>query len=162
MSGVVKVEWQENTDELYAAYRDEQDVTRRKRLHALWLVRRGADEATASHEAGVDKRSLQRWLDWYRQGGLPVVLARTPGHGAVGNACRLSPAQVSALVATAATGQFRSYEEARRWVADEWGVRYGYDGMYTLLARVGVHPKVPRPQAEKADPDVQAAWKKGG
>lgn len=162
MSGVVRVEWHEEADALYAAYRDERDVTRRKRLHALWLLRRGADEATASHEAGVGKRSLQRWLGWYRTGGLAAVLARTPGHGAVGNACRLSPAQVDTLVATAATGQFHGYDEARRWVADEWGVRYEYEGMRALLARVSVHPKVPRPRAEKADVTQQAAWKKGG
>lgn len=81
----------------------------------------------------------------------------------MGTECRLSERQRELLVERASLGEFRtSYEEARRWVEEEWGVRYRYKGMYALLARVGVRPKVSRrPAAEKADPQAQEAWKKG-
>lgn len=162
MSGVVKVEWGESAEELYARYVGERDVQRRKRLQVLWLVRRGRDEVAASREAGVGRRSLQRWLGWYRNGGLEAVLARVPGHGARGRAGRLTGAQREELLGRAAEGQFRTYDEARAWVEREWGVAYRYTGIYTLLARLDVHPKVPRPRAEKAEIAAQEAWKKGG
>ena len=124
---------------------------------------RGERVSDAAQAAGVSRRTLTRWLSWYRRGGLEEVLSRVPGHGAVGSECRLSERQRELLVERASLGEFRTYEEARRWVEEEWGVRYCYKGMYALLARVGVRPKVPpRPAAEKADPEAQEAWKRGG
>lgn len=162
MSKPVDVAWTESADELYARFAAEQAVRRRQRLQALWLVRTGRPPAEAARLAGVGQRSLERWLRWYRDGGLNAVLGRTPGHGARGRPGWLTPAQQQALLAQAAAGAFRTYGEAQAWVAQEFGVPYSYQGMYAALARLGVHPKVPRPQAAKADPAAQAAWKRGG
>jgi len=162
MSQPVTVPWTETADALYEHYRRERDGRRRQRLQALWLVRRGRRVAEAAHLAGVGQRSLERWLGWYRQGGLGAVLARVPGHGAPGQPSRLTATQQQALVAQTATGAFRTYHEARDWVEEHFGVVYTYKGMYTLLARLAIHPKVPRPMATNADPAVQEAWKRGG
>ena len=89
------------------------------------------------------------------------MLRRVPGHGARGLTCWLSPEQQAALLAQCRRGAFRTYGEAQRWVTREFGVSYRYDGMHTLLTRLGVQPKVPRPKAAKADPAIQEAWKKG-
>jgi transposase len=70
-------------------------------------------------------------------------------------------ATLTELVERAGQGRFRTYLEARDWVQSEWGVGYEYKGMYALLRRLSVRPKVPRPAAEKADPDAQEAWKRG-
>jgi transposase len=161
MSKPVCVEWAETAEELYGRFVQERDVRRRQRLQGLWLVRRGESITEAARLAGVGQRSLERWLGWYRQGGLATVLARVPGHGARGQPSRLSVEQQQALVAQAATGAFRTYDEARAWVREEFGVSYSYNGMFTLLARCDVHPKVPRPQAVKAAPAAQEAWKRG-
>lgn len=161
MSRLVRVAWTESAEELYGRYAGERDVRRRQRLQALWLVRRGEPVAQAAHLAGVGSRSLERWLGWYRQGGLAAVLDRMPGHGAPGQPSRLTAMQQQALVAQAATGAFRTYHEARDWTEQTFGIPYTYKGMYTLLARLGVHPKVPRPQAAKADPTAQEGWKRG-
>ena len=162
MSKPVAIEWEETAEELYKIYRGERDVQRRKRVHALWLVRRGASLPMASREAGVGLRTLERWLSWYRAGGLVEVVKRVPGHGAVGNACRLSQEQLRTLVERSSAGEFRSTPEVRDWVEREWGVSYRYGGMYGVLARLEIHPKVPRPVAAKADPQAQEAWKRGG
>ena len=163
MSGTIEaVDWKESAEELHVRYRAERDVEARKRLGALWLLRRGESVTRAAEAAGVGRRTLTRWLSWYREGGLGEVLSRVPGHGAAGNECRLSEHQQRRLLERAGRGEFRTYEEARRWVEQEYGVRYRYKGMYALLARMGVRPKVPRPAAEKAAPGAQEAWKRGG
>ena len=156
------IDWNESADELYARYRAERDVEVRKRLGALWLLRRGESVSSAAEATGVSRRTLSRWLGWYRRGGLAEVLGRVPGHGAVGSQCWLSEHQQELLFERASLGELCTYEEARRWVEEEWGVKYRYKGMYALLARVGVRPKVPRPAAEKADPQAQESWKRGG
>lgn len=161
MSKPVHVAWSESADELYAHFTGERDRRRRQRLQAVWLVRRGESIAEAARVAGVGRRSLERWLAWYREGGLDAVLTRLPGHGAQGQPSLLTAAQQQALLAETATGIFRTYTEAREWVEQTFGVAYSYQGMYTLLARFAVHPKVPRPHAAKADPAAQEGWKRG-
>lgn len=140
MSGVLRaVTWGETAAALYERY-----------------------QAAAARQAGVGERTVVRWLGWYRQGGLGAVLTRTPGHGAVGAAARLSEEQRWLLVEESARGSFRTYDEARDWVRERYGATYSYQGMYSLLSRLGVRPKVPRPVAEQADLAAQEAWKKGG
>jgi transposase len=162
MSRPVVVEWTEDAEELRARYVAERDVARRRRLQALWLARSGRSVVEAARLAGVGVRSVERWLDWYRQGGLAAVLARVPGHGARGAPARLTAAQQQTLVAQAAGGLFRMCDEARAWVSEQFGIAYSYQRMSSLLTRLGCHPKTPRPMAAKADPVAQAAWKKGG
>src|SRR5215217_2182130 len=58
MSGVIEaVNWQENADELHALYKAERNVEARKRLLALWLVRRGQSVGDAAKTAGVGRGS---------------------------------------------------------------------------------------------------------
>jgi transposase len=159
---VIEVEWRESAERLGELYRGEKQAERRTRLQALWLLRRGKRLEEVAALTGVGYRTLQRWLAWYRAGGLGEVLRRVRGHGSPGRAPRLSPAQRAALVARAGAGRFRTYHEARAWVQREYGVHYTYQGMYAALARLGVRPKVPRPAAAQADPAAQAAWQRGG
>ena len=162
MSKPVAVAWSETAGELEAQYRAERDVERRKRLGALWRVRAGDRVGAAGRLAGVGERTVFRWLGWYRAEGLAGVLRRVPGHGATGQPHRLTAEQRAGLLEHAGRGEFRTYEEAREWVAAEYGVAYRPGGFYTSLHRLGVRPKVPRPVAERADVAAQEAWKQGG
>jgi transposase len=162
MSKPVVVAWSETTEELEGRYRAERDVERRKRLGALWRVRAGDRVGDAGRAAGVGGRTVERWLGWYRAGGLAEVLRRVPGHGATGSASRLTAEQWATVVDRAGQGEFRTYGEARAWVREAFGVEYRYSGLHAALTRLGVRPKVPRPVAEKANPEAQEAWKQGG
>ena len=112
MSKPVAVEWAEAVEDLHKRFVAERDVERRKRLQALWLLRRGESVAEAALSAGVGKRTLERWLGWYRQDGLENVLGRVRGHGAKGAPGKLSAEQIERLVERAGSGELRTYRAA--------------------------------------------------
>jgi transposase len=156
------VEWAAEDDaaSLYARYRRERRADVRPRLHGLWLVRTGKTTREVAEVLGVDERTVQRWLAWYRAGGLaPLEGRHAQGRGAPSF---LTPEQRAELADEVATGRFRTAAEIRRWIEERWGVAYTEGGMYALLGRLGCAPKVPRPVHEKADHLAQARWKKGG
>jgi len=75
------VAWRETDTEeaLRAAYRAERRVDVRQRLHALWLLRSGTrrmDEV--AQLVGANYRTVQRWVAWYREGGLEAVRTHRP------------------------------------------------------------------------------------
>ena len=123
----------------------------RTRLQALWLLRAGWTVQATAAAVGVHYRTVQRWLGDYRDGG-----------GGTGQPRRLTPEQEAALEAHAATGALRTASAAGRWIEEQFGVTYAAGGIYSLLARLRIRPKVPRPVNPKADPAAQAAWQKGG
>jgi len=156
------IEWAAGDDEagLYARYRRERRADVRPRLHALWLVRTGRTTREAADVLGVDERTVQRWLAWYRAGRLAPIEGRHAG--SQGAPSFLTPEQKAELADAVATGRFRTAAEIRRWVVEQWGVSYTEGGMYALLGRLRCAPKVPRPVHEKTDQLAQARWKKGG
>jgi transposase len=145
---------------LHGRYRREPRADVRPRLHGLWLVRTGKTTREVAEVLGVDERTVQRWLAWYRAGGLaPLEERHAQGQGAPSF---LTPGQKTELAEDVATGQFRAAAEIRAWVQERWGVAYTDGGMYALLKRLRCAPKVPRPIHEKTDRLAQARWKKGG
>ncbi len=148
---------------LHQRYLAEPEGVVRTRLHALWLLRQpaaGWTPMTVAAALGVQRSSVQRWLKWYRTGGLAEVCGRRKG--GVGKSSFLTPEQKAQVVAEAATGVFATAQAVRDWIEDRFGVAYTRDSMYTLLPRLGIRLKTPRPRHTKADPQAQAAWQKGG
>ncbi len=154
--------WRSEDDEtgLKAAYQKERRPDVRPRLQALWLLRSGRGVREVAQVVGVHERTVQRWVGRYRDGGLAAVRAhRQAGRG---QPSFLTAEQQGQVWEQAATGAFRTAAEAQQWVAQQFGVRYRPGGMYALLGRLRIHPKVPRPVNPRADQVAQAASKKGG
>jgi transposase len=108
---------------------------------------------------GVHYRTVQRWVDWYRAGGLAAVRAhRMGGHG---QPALLSAEAQVAVADAVATGRFRTAAEVGDWIAETYGVRYRPGGLASLLQRLDCAPKVPRPVHAKADLAAQERFKKG-
>lgn len=133
------VEWAETADVLHARYKRERNGHRRARLQALWMLRSGSSIGAAGNAVGVDYRTIQRWVAWYREGGLDAVLTRTPGYAAPGRPSRLTAEQRSALLRKNRQGHFRTVRDAVDWVQQEYGVSYTYTGMHALLHRSSSH-----------------------
>ena len=155
------IEWRPEDDvtALQAAYRKERRADVRPRLHALWLLRSDRGVRAVAQLVGVHERTVQRWVGWYRGGGLAAVRAHR--QAGTGQPSFLSAEQQAQLRDRAATGAFRTAAEAQQWVTHQFGVHYRPGGMYALLGRLRIHPKVPRPVNPTADPAAQAAWIKG-
>lgn len=155
------ITWEETAGELYERYRQEKNRHRRDRLHVLWLVRVGKTLTEVSQVVGIPYSTVKRWIDWYRRGGLDPVLCGTPGHAASGTESYLTPEQQARLQREADRGAFRTAREVQQWIKQQWRISSTRKGIYSLLGRMKITWKVPRPQAAQADPKAQAAWKKG-
>ena len=146
--------------ELKARYRAETNGKRRMRLQGLWLLRREQPVDEVAAAVGVHRRTVERWIDWYRhEGSVAGVLAHR--QGGVGQPSRLTAEQRERVAAEVATGRFRTAAEVGQWIAATFGVTYRPGGVQDLLGRLKCHPKVPRPLHEQADPAAQEAWKGG-
>jgi transposase len=155
------IEWQkaDTADALKAAYQREPNRWVRLRLQALWLLRGGWRMDKVAEAVGTDYRSVQRWVAWYRHGGLVEV--RRHRMGGQGQPAWLTAAQQEQVATAMATGRFRTAAEIRDWIAEEYQVDYTVAGVYGLLGRLRCAPKVPRPVHTKTDRAQQTAWKKG-
>src|SRR4051812_34761350 len=82
--------WREDDTEeaLRETYLAEHDGALRSRLHGPWLFRSGTTLGAVAEVLGVHYRSVQRWVAWYRQGG--VVAVRFPDRRGAGRDRRRS------------------------------------------------------------------------
>jgi len=164
-----RVAWddEDTVEGLKTGYQGERDVGLRTRLHGLWLLRSGWRMKPVADAVGVDYRTVQRWVGWYREGGLAKVVShKMGGKGQEPYLSDQAQEEVATKVATevateVATGRFRTAVEIREWIVERYGVTYKMAGIYSLMGRLHCSTKVPRPMHEKADAEQQASWKKG-
>jgi transposase len=150
---------EEDTPEaLKGAYQRERDPEVRTWLHGLWLLRCGWSLGMVAEAMGTHYRSVQRWVAWYREGGLSEVM----GHkmGGRGRPPLLRPEEEIQVSDAVARGRLRRAWEIRDWIAQQYGASYTLGGVYSLLRRLKCAPKVPHPGHAKTNRQVQAAWKK--
>jgi len=119
----IKVEWQETAEELYQLYQEEKELKKRQRLQFLWLVKTGNSVQKSCQIAGFGERSGQRYLSWYRQGGLAEVTGRQHG-GPAPRSGFLTETQKTALRAYSETGNVKTVWDAIKWVKDEYNIEY--------------------------------------
>lgn len=129
------VSWKESATELADRFDRERDPRRKARLQAFVMLREGKRISDVSDVVGADYRTIQRWVSWYRIGGLDAVLHRTPGHAAPGRRSKLSAEQTRALLEAQEAGRFRTIRDAVTWTQDRYGVEFTYTGMHAHLRR---------------------------
>jgi transposase len=156
-----EVAWrEEDTPEaLKGAYQRERDPKVRTRLHSMWLLRCGWSLGTVAEVMGTHYRLVQRWVVWYREGGVTEVMGHKMGGPGRQPLLRLEEeTQVSDAVTT---GRFRTAWEIQEWITQEYGVSSTLGGVYSLLRRLKCPPKAPHPVHAKTNRQGPAAWKKG-
>ena len=83
----------------------------RTRLHALWLLRSGRQMGEVASVVGVHYRTLQKWVSWYRTGGVEEVLSHMMK--GLGQPRFLSEDQERELTEEVASGRFRTGGEIK-------------------------------------------------
>src|SRR5215216_2098680 len=156
------VAWAEADDAagLYERYRRERRPDVRPRLHALWLVRTEHTTREAAGVLGVDERTVQRWLGWYRAGGLAPLEGRHAG--SQGAPSFLTAEQKVELAEEVATGRFRTAAEIRAWVQECWGgeLHRGWD--VRAAPSAALCPKSAASHPSESRPPRAGAVEKGG
>ena len=143
-------------------YREERNSELKIRLRTLWLLRLGKTLKEVVEIVGIGYRTLQRWVAWYRHGGLKEVLQCIKAHGSQGRPAGLNTLQQKVLAAKVALGYFRNIWDAIQWVQDRWKAQYSYSGLFKRLKKLNCRLKVPRPRSVKADVEAQNEWKLTG
>ena len=132
----MRVEWKaEETPEFFRAlYRAERDGKLKERLQALWLLRRGWSATQVAAVIGVHYRTIHRWAQWYREGGLAEALSRR--QGGEGRKSHLDVEETVLLGLEIKDGAFDSAADVRDWIEAQCGVSYTMPGVYSLMKRM--------------------------
>jgi len=155
------VNWQHDAEQLKLLFTSERQPHRRSRLQALYLLRKGKTIGDAAEAVGMSYDTVQRWLNHYRQGGLAALDRHLPTNKP-GPQSYLTADQQADLRLASRRGEFRTAADVQAYIKRQFGVAYKKGSCYSVLRRLRLKPKVPRPRAVKADDQAQAAWKKGG
>jgi transposase len=138
MSGrKLTVDWKHTAEELYAHYNNTPNTQIARRFQALTLLRRGRTRKETAEIVGVSIRTVQKWLTWYRTGGLDELTRRTRGGNRIPVRPLLTPNQQAQLLQHAATQGFRTLREAAAWCRETLGVELSERQMQRLFHRLG-------------------------
>lgn len=149
----------ETVEELRACEQHLRGTAAAPRVQMLRLLKSG--EATNVPQVatlvGYSPRQIQRWWQTYRIAGL-VALSRI--YHPAGKPAQLTEEAWMGLQAELDAGRIGGQEEARRYLAERWGVHYqSIHGISYQFKRRKVKWKTGRRRHAKADAAAQAAFK---
>ena len=152
----------ESTEELARHEQALRGHATQARVRMLRLLKAGtaASLPMCAPLVGYSLRQLNRWWARYKSQGLAGLLADKPR---LGKATKLTPAAYTALEEQMRAGRVARLEDARRYLAEQWGITYGsVSGVWWQLRKHNAKPKTGRRRHRQADGEAQAAFKKGG
>ena len=150
--------------ELERRYRQARDPVDRSHYQIIWLLAQGTPTAAVAHVTGYSVNWVREVARRYREAGGAGLGDRR--HGNPGGAPLLSPAQQEELRAALAQsppdGGVWTCRKVAGWIAAKLGRPVAEVRGWEYLRRLGFSPQRPRPRESRADPEAQAAFKKGG
>ena len=155
MSGVSKIEIHETSEQLLTLMKQQQKLSMRERVHALYLLK--SEEADSiAHTArilGRNRVTVQRWLSEYECSGLKGLLA-PKAHG--GRQASIPPwAQTKLKKRLQQPRGFARYGDIVDWLASECGITVNYWVVYDLVRRRW-KAKLKRPRPCHSEQDSEA------
>ena len=152
-----------SVEELHQRYRRAEDPVTRSQWQMLWLLANGTATAEVAQVTGYTVRWVQEVARRYRAG--PAAI-RDRRHGNPGAPPLLDAAQQEqlrlALGGPAPDGGLWTGRHVSHWIGRTIGRPVDPARGWEWMRRLGFTPQRPRPRETRADPEAQAACKKGG
>jgi len=149
--------------ELKTLYRTEKDARLARRIHGVYLAAKGLSCTQIMTITGAARRTIQQWVHKYNQ-HLIDGLKDKPRPGQPTKLLRIDEPRFCKRIDAGPTEKdgvsVLNGPAIRRILEREFGVLYSTQGLYDLLHRLGYSRLCPRPQHEKADPQLQQEFKK--
>jgi transposase len=149
--------------ELERRYRGARDPVGRSHWQIVWLLAGGTPTAEVSRVTGYSVNWVREVARRYREEG-PAGLGDRR-HGNPGGAPLLTPGQQAelraALAGPAPDGGLWTCRKVAGWIGERVGRPVAEARGWEWLRRLGFSPQRPRPRETRADPEAQAAFKRG-
>lgn len=153
-----------DVDELEQRYRRAKDPVARSQWQIVWLLARGDPTAAVAESTGYSANWIREVARRYRADGPAGIGDRRRGNP--GAAPLLDAAQQEelreALGGPAPGGGIWTCRGVAAWIAAAIGRPVDPARGWEWMRRLGFTPQRPRPRETRADPEAQAAFKKGG
>ena len=151
------------SQELKTHYRSERNARLAQRIHGVYLASRGLTCPEIMTITGAARRTIQQWVHRYNKQGI-VGLKDKPRTGQPPKLPRKKELKFRKRIEAGPTKtdgvSVLNGPVIRRILEREFGVLYSRQGLYDLLHRLRFSCLCPRPQHEKANPQLQAEFKK--
>jgi transposase len=149
------------TKQLLALAKAEKNKRPAARIQAVALAKQGISCPQIVQMTGYPRRTVQRWIARYNQAGIKGLIDKPQ----TGRPTKLSVDKQEQFCNQVDAGPFDAKatlygRDIQRILEKDFGVIYTLDGVYKLLHRLGYSCLKPRPRHEKADPQLQDAFKK--
>jgi transposase len=151
--------------ELEARFRSTQDRKLRDRLQIVLLAHKGRKHQDIAADLCVHRRSVQRWLNAYCEGGLAGLMPRKArGKGPGVPACLADETKGWVIGGPAKQGLDRAnwtHEELADHLKKAKGVPTSRSAMQRFRPRIGIRLYRPAYRYPRGDPDKQAKAREG-
>jgi transposase len=145
---------------LEAEFRSTEDRKYRDRLQIVLLAHGGRKHQDIAADLCIDRRSVQRWLNAYLDGGLGGLLPRkAKGATAKIPASMADEIRRWVIEGPAAQGLDRAnwnHEELADHLEKTHGIKTSRSAMHRFCSRIGIRPYRPTYRYLRGDPDKQA------
>ena len=143
-------------------YRQESYGRGKIRLLALHHIQRGEEVTSVSKMLCITRRSLYKWLGWYKEGGLDKLLSRPIGRGCKKKVKISKEALQQGILDLQESrdgGRIIGYDIIS-WIEEKYGVKYSIGHIYNLLKSLGLSWITVRSKHPKQDEALQIEFKK--
>jgi len=163
MEAIMNVEPHHTAKELHTFYRTEKIARFAQRIHGVYLASKGLTCPQIMNITGAARRTIQQWVHKYNKQGIPGLKDK-PRPGTPTKLPRKKELKFRKRIEASPTKadgvSILNGPAIGRILEREFGVLYSRQGLYDLLHRLGYSCLCPRPQHEKANPKLQADFKK--